>query len=155
MSIKSRIFWSTMAATLATILAVASLSAQGPGGRPQRGGAPGREFAPLPMLRQLDLTDAQRQQIQALVQDRRPDESAMTKLRDLHRDLNAAIFADAPDTAKIEQVKASISEAETAVLAERIDLQLRIAQILTTEQRAKARELAPGPFGRGRGAFHH
>ena len=152
MSTKSRIFWSTMTVTAAAILAIASLSAQGPGR--QRGGGPGREFGPLPLLRQLDLTDAQRQQIQALVQERRPDESAMKKLGDLHHDLNAAIFADAPDTAKIEQLKASISEAETAALAERVDLQLKIAQILTPEQRAKARDLPPGP-GRGRGALHH
>jgi protein CpxP len=151
MSMKSRIFWSTLTVTLATIVAIASLSAQDQGGWPQRGGGPG----PLAALRQLDLTDAQRQQIQALVQERRTDDSAMRKLGDLHRDLNAAIFADAPDTAKIEQLKASVNEAEAAALAERVDLQLKIAQILTPEQRAKARDLPPGPRGRGRGALHH
>jgi periplasmic protein CpxP/Spy len=153
MSMKSRIFWSTLTVTLATIVAIASLSAQDQGGWPQRGGGPG--FGPLAALRQLDLTDAQRQQIQALVQERRTDDSAMRELGDLHRDLNAAIFADAPDTAKIEQLKASVNEAEAAALVERVDLQLKIAQILTPEQRAKARDLPPGPRGRGRGALHH
>jgi Spy/CpxP family protein refolding chaperone len=155
MSTKSRTItiWSTIAVALATTLAIASPAAQSPGGRgPQRGG-PGREFGPFPLLRQLDLTDTQRQQIQALVQEGRKDDSAMKKMGDLHRDLNAAIFADVPDTAKIDQLKASIAEAESAGLAERIDLQLKIAQILTPEQRQKARELPPGP-GRGRGMHH-
>ena len=153
MSMKSRTFWSTVTVILATIMAIATMSAQGPGGRPQRGGGPGREFGPGPLLRQLDLTEAQRQQVQALVQERRADDGAR-KLGDLHHDLNTAVFADTPDTTKIEQLKASILEAEAAALAERIDLQLKIAQILTPEQRQKARELPPGP-GRGRSGFHH
>ena len=57
-------------------------------------------------------------------------------------------MADQPDPAKIEQLKSSISEAQTAALNDRVDLQLRIAQILTPEQRQKAREL---PAGRAAG----
>jgi protein CpxP len=152
MNTKSRTMWSTITVVLATTLAIASLGAQDPGGRGQRG-RPGREFGPFPLLRELNLTDAQRQQIQALVQESRKDDGAMKKIGDLHRDLNAAIFADVPDTAKIEQLKAAIAEAESAGLAERIDLQVKIAQILTPEQRQKARELPPGP-GRGRGMHH-
>jgi Spy/CpxP family protein refolding chaperone len=58
-------------------------------------------------------------------------------------------MADTPDTAKIEQLKASINEAEAAALNERVDLQLRIAQVLSPEQRQKAREVPAGPNGRG------
>ena len=70
------------------------------------------------------------------------------KLGELQRSLRAAIFADAPDTAQIDQLRASIAEAEAAALAARVDLQLKIAQILTPEQRQQARESAGrGPRG--------
>jgi Spy/CpxP family protein refolding chaperone len=66
--------------------------------------------------------------------------------------LRAAIFADTPDLAKIDQLKSAIAEAEAAALARRIDVDLKVAQVLTAEQRAKARELrGPGMRGRGPG----
>jgi Spy/CpxP family protein refolding chaperone len=100
------------------------------------------------MLHRLDLTDAQKEQVRAILAERSGQNAAQTLGR-LHRDLQAAVMADAPDTAKIEQLKASINEAETAALNERVDLQLRIAQVLTPEQRQKAREAPAGPKGRG------
>jgi Spy/CpxP family protein refolding chaperone len=102
------------------------------------------------MLRNLDLTDAQKEQVRAVLAERSGRNNAQT-LGQLHRDLQAAVMADTPDTAKIEQLKASINEAEAAALTERVDLQLRIAQILTPDQRQKAREIPAGP--RGRAAF--
>ena len=95
------------------------------------------------MLQRLDLTDAQKEQVKALTAERATQGAGRT-LAGLERDLNAAVMADSPDTAKIEQLKTAIVEAQTAALNERVDLQLRIAQILTPEQRQKARDMPPG-----------
>jgi periplasmic protein CpxP/Spy len=153
---------STIAAT-AIVLAVGITTAvaQGPGGRgPGRGfgpgpGGPGGPGGPLPVLRQLNLTDAQRDQVKALLDAERQQNQGAgpQKMGELQKALDAAIFADAPDPAQIDQLRASIAEAEAAALAARVDLQLKIAQILTPEQRQQAREALnhrPGP-GRGRG----
>lgn len=136
--------------TLLVVAALAStLAAQAPVGRGPRGFGPGRgEPGRSPMLQRLDLTDAQKEQVKALTAER-AEQGAGRTLAHLERDLNAAVMADSPDTAKIEQLKTAIVEAQTTALNERVDLQLRIAQILTPEQRQKARELPPGPRGRG------
>ena len=111
----------------------------------------------MPILRQLNLTDAQREQIKALTDEHRAQDDTQSparKLVELQRTLEAAVFADTPDNAQIEQLRASIAEAEAATLAARVDLQLKIAQILTPEQRKQARELMdrrPGRSGRAGG----
>ena len=107
------------------------------------GGGPG----PLPMLQRLGLTDAQKEQVKGILSERSGQNAGQT-LAKLHQDLTAAVMADVPDTARIEQLKTSINEAEAAALNERVDLQLRIAQILTPEQRQMAREAPAGPRGR-------
>jgi Spy/CpxP family protein refolding chaperone len=99
------------------------------------------------MLRQLNLTDAQREQIRSLTSEQRKQDQAspMQTVAQLHRSLQAAIMADNPDTNQIEQLRASIAEAEANALSARIDLELKIAQILTPEQRQQARELLNKP----------
>jgi len=101
------------------------------------------------------LTDSQREQVKALTDEQRSQDNqgAMRKLGDLQRQLQAAIYADTPDTNQIDQIRASIAEAETAALAARVDLELKIAQILTPEQRKQARELSEQrpPRGGARG----
>ena len=75
---------------------------------------------------------------------------------DLERQLQAAVLADVPDQQKIDELKNSIAGASAAALAARIELQSRIAQVLTPEQRAQARE-ALGKAATGRGGkprFH-
>jgi protein CpxP len=156
MRMTSRILWTAIAGVAAVVITAAGIratAAQDPATAPQQRefGRGGRGPGPLPMLQQLNLTDAQRDQIHSIMGARRSDQEAGRKLGDLQHQLTVAIFADTPDLAQIEQLKASIGEAEAAALAERIDTQLKIAQVLTPEQRQKARELpAPGP-GRGRG----
>jgi len=133
---------------LAAAVLASTLAAQAPDGR-GRGMGPGRGGpGPLPMLERLDLTDAQKEQVKALTAERAQQGTGRT-LAGLERELNGAVMADSPDTAKIEQLKTSIVEAQTAALNERVDLQLRIAQILTPEQRQKARDVPAGPRGRG------
>jgi Spy/CpxP family protein refolding chaperone len=68
---------------------------------------------------------------------------------DLERQLQAALLADTPDPQKIEELKTSIASASAAALAARVELQSRIAQVLTPEQRAQARDaLGKAPTGR-------
>jgi Spy/CpxP family protein refolding chaperone len=102
------------------------------------------------MLQRLDLTDTQKEQVRSIMAERSGERPGQA-LAKLHQDLLAAVMADTPDASKIEQLKASINEAEANALNERVDLQLRIAQVLTPEQRQKAREAPAGP--RGRAAF--
>jgi protein CpxP len=104
------------------------------------------------MLRGLDLTDAQKDQIKTLMEQRRTGEGSRRNLMDLERQLQTAILADAPDQQKIDELKGSIASASAQELAARIELESRIAQILTPEQRAQARDaVGKGPGGR-RGA---
>ena len=149
MTTRKTILATTLALVTAAGLTITALGAQG---RPGRGpGGPGGPGGGFPMLQRLDLTDAQRDQIRAIVTEVR-NQAPERKLGDLNRQLQAAVMADTPDLGKIEELKTAIGTEEAAALNRRVDLQLRIAQILTPEQRQKARELpAGGPGGRGRG----
>ena len=120
---------------------------------PQGGHGPGRGPAfdgALPILRGLNLTDAHREQIRAIRDAQKTADSPRRNLMDLERQLHTALLADAPDHQKIEELKTSIAAASAAALAARIDVESRIAQVLTPEQRAQAREAldkAPGRRG--------
>jgi Spy/CpxP family protein refolding chaperone len=113
----------------------------GPGGP----GGPGGRGGPMGVLHQLNLTDQQQEQIRAIHQERR-EERPGANMMELQKQLQAAIFSDTVDLAKIEGLKTAIASAEAAMLAGRIDTEVKISQLLTSEQRAKARELfAKGP----------
>lgn len=147
MSIKARVTLVAAAGLIAVALTTVSAQGQGPGNRGMGPGGFGP--GPLPMLGRLDLTDAQRDQVKSILSEK-PGQSNRQALDTLQRDLTTAIMADQPDLAKIEQLKSSISEAQSAALNDRVDLQLRIAQqVLTPEQRQKARELPAGRAARG------
>ena len=93
------------------------------------------------MLRALDLTDAQREQIRTITRQRRDDtNSPERKLGDLNRQLHLQLLADTPDQQKIEELKTAIAAASAESLTARIDLETRIGQVLTAEQRAQARD---------------
>lgn len=99
----------------------------------------------LPLGR-LDLTDEQRAQIKEVLQTARPAEgdAPFRQVMELRRSLRTAILADTPDQAQIDQLRGSIAQAEAAALGKRIEVAQKIAQILTPEQREKARTLGPG-----------
>jgi len=147
----TRTIWTAAAALILAAAVAIPVIAQPP--QEGRGQGRGPGFAgPMPMLRGLNLTDAQRDQVKALVDQRRTSEDPRRNLMDLERQLQIAILADAPDQQKIEELKTSINSASAQELAARTDLQTRIAQILTPEQRAQARDaVGKGPGGR-RGA---
>ena len=117
MTIRSRAVFAMSAFLAVAVLAAATISAQAPGpggqGRGGRGMGPGT----LPMLQRLDLTDAQKEQVRAIMTEN-AGQNAFRTLGKLEQDLTAAVMADAPDTAKIEQLKAAITEAESAALNE-------------------------------------
>ena len=142
--------WSTAAALVIAAAVAIPVIAQPPQGRlgPPGGGGRGGGF---PILRGLNLSDAQREQIRSIAQAQRGDASSpQSRLADLNKQLHLAILADTPDTQKIEELKTSIAAASAEALTARIDVQTRIAQVLTPEQREQAREaLAKADASRG------
>ena len=144
----NRTIWSVVLAMLVAGAVAIPVIAQ----PPQGGRGPGRGpfDGALPILRGLNLTDAQRAQIRTITEAQRTGDNPRRNQMDLERQLQAAILADAPDQQKIDELKNSIAGASAAALAARIELQSRIAQVLTPEQRAQAREaLGKAPTGRG------
>lgn len=154
MTLRVRTLSAIAAAAIALTVAITTVHGQQGSGRGE--GRAFRPDGPFPMLRQLNLTDAQKDQIKTLVSEARTatDDAAgeqARKVADLHRDLRAAIFADNPDPARIEQLRTALADAQSAALAARIDLETKIAQVLTPEQRKQAREAAATrPRMRGR-----
>jgi periplasmic protein CpxP/Spy len=145
-----------VALAVATMVSIPVIAQQGPPMRGGRGGGMGPGGpGPLPMLRDLNLTDAQREQIRAISDaQREKGPGPGQKMGELQKALQLAILADAPDQQKLDELKAAIAGAEAEELVVRIELESRIAQVLTPEQRAQAREsvekMGP-PNGRGRG----
>lgn len=157
MHINARTLWTSLAAVVVAAVTLVTLSAQ-TAARPERPQRPGQDRGflggrgPAPMLTHLNLSDAQREQVRAIVAEaRQGDDAPMRKVAELRRELHAAVFADSPDQAKIDQLTTGITQAEADALSRRIEVELKIAQVLTPEQRAKARELPGGRGGRGPG----
>ena len=105
------------------------------------------------MLHQLDLSDAQREQLRGLMQDGRQGGDPGAATRDAEQKLHAAVLADTPDLQAIEALKAALNTAHAAELDHRVELMEKVAQILTPAQRQELVKLqAEGPpQGRGRG----
>ncbi|MBA2602754.1 MAG: Spy/CpxP family protein refolding chaperone [Acidobacteria bacterium] len=108
---------------------------QGPGRGPDGGGGRGA----MMMLRGLDLTESQQEQIRA-IREAQPAPAAGTAEGGLHRQLQAELLADVPDMQKLADLQARIAEAQSARLAHLVTVQQQIAQVLTAEQRATLRE---------------
>lgn len=117
---------------------------RGPGGPGGRGLLPG-------IMR--ELTEEQRKQVQAILQEGRAEHQGPPADAALRRQLETELLADAPNDQKIEELKGQILAAQAESISRHIELQKRVAQVLTPEQRAKARErFAEAPRrGRDRG----
>ena len=150
MNIKSRTLWTTIVALLVATAALVSVSAQtkpATEGRQGRGQGMGPGPA-MPVLQRLTLTDEQREKIRwILEQQSKSTEAPAQKVTELQRELQLAVFADSPDRAKIDQLKADLKKAEAAALDARIETELKVAEVLTPEQRTQARQ---SQAGRGR-----
>jgi Spy/CpxP family protein refolding chaperone len=163
-----RVWIVAIGVVLATSLATV-LTAQPPGGRmgrpgpgmggPGMGPGPGGPMGMAPFglrLEGLDLTDEQRAAIRQLVQDHAEANKARLKeARSLSDQLRAAILSEPPDTSAVATLKASMASLQAELFAAGVDLQTRIAAVLTTEQRATLREAQAasggGPRARRRG----
>jgi Spy/CpxP family protein refolding chaperone len=127
---------------------------------PRRGFGPGRG-GPMPGLRGIELTEEQKEQIRAIHEevrnanaspagsaanvepgDGRPRRGPRGEAPDaaLRRQLEAELFADAPDAQRIATLEQQLVAAHATQLARHVSLQQRIAQVLTAEQRAQVRE---------------
>jgi len=139
---------------MAAALGAASVMAQGAGqGQPRgRGFGPGGPPGVFPMLHQLDLTDAQQQQLRTMMQDERRANDQAVQVHSAEQKLHAALLADTPDLQAIETLKAALNSAHAAELDHRIEMMQKVAQILTPAQRQKLVQLeAQGPAWQGRG----
>jgi Spy/CpxP family protein refolding chaperone len=111
-------------------------------------GGPGFGRGFVPFLRDLDLTETQKQQIQTIREAARQSQGEPAAGADLHRQLQTELFADAPDAQKIAALQQQLAQAQSARLAKQVALEQKIAQVLTAEQRAKVRErLSEAPRG--------
>ena len=135
----------------------------GPGGPGMRGGPGGRGgMFGLPM-RGLDLTDAQREQVRAIMESHRDQQKAIgDRMQAARKALRAAIEAETADENAIRAAAADIGaiEADAAVLQAKI--RGEVFGLLTPEQVKKAKELRSGMEnrmkdgrGQGRGMRQH
>jgi Spy/CpxP family protein refolding chaperone len=145
------------ASMLVVGLAAAGM-AQPPAGMPPQGqGGPGMGHGGMmgPMAK-LNLTDAQKQQVQAIHKEERATMQAdAQKMRDLHQQLRAAIFGDnGPDQNTIATLKTQLAAAQMAMFDHMIATQEKVAGVLTPEQRKQMREM-PAGMGMGHEMMRH
>ena len=121
----------------------------GPGGPGFRG--PGGPMGLLPMLgRDLELTDAQKDQLKAIADSHKDDWKALgDRVRAARQALNQAVMADTVDEALIRQKSSEVAAVEADMAVARARVRAEAFQILTAEQRAKAKERAAGRGRRG------
>ena len=94
------------------------------------------------MLRPLNITPDQQQQIQAIYAEMADErQAANRRLRLAHRALSEAIQSPNPDEALIEQRSKEVSDAQATTIRLRSLTEARILQVLTQEQRQKLRQL--------------
>lgn len=144
-----RMLFSGLAAVLIAVAGSSYAVAQeGDGTQPRRGFGPGpwRGGGPAGIARLADLTEEQRTQVRAILQEERASRLGAPASVTMHRELEAEILADVPDEQKIDTLRRQLAEEHATSLERRIALERKIAQVLTPEQRAKARErLAQSP----------
>jgi len=98
------------------------------------------------MVRQLDLSDAQREQLRQIMEEGRQAGDPGAGVRDAERKLHEALLADTPDPGAIDTLKAAVNAGHAAELEQRIAMLQKVAQILTPAQRQQLLKLPPpGP----------
>ena len=103
------------------------------------GGGPG---GVLMGMRDLDLTDAQRDQIRGVVSEHRDTYAPFDeRLREARRALNEAVMTDAVNESKIRALAAVAAPLEADAAVRRAELNASILQILTPDQRANLRSI--------------
>jgi periplasmic protein CpxP/Spy len=125
----------------------------GPGGF----GGPGGPMGMLPMLgRQLNLTDAQKDQIKSIAASHQNEWKAISdRERTAHDALNAAIMTDPVNDALVRQKSAEVAAVEADTAVARAHARAEVFQILTADQKTQLKDLQTKMKdrmqGRGRG----
>jgi periplasmic protein CpxP/Spy len=117
-------------------------SAQGPGGGPMgargpQGPPPGAGGGLPPVFLRVELTDQQRTQIKALVDEQREARRAeLDERRTLHLQLTTAIYGTTTtDAETVAQIVTRLGELQKLALDADLTLQTKIAALLTDQQR--------------------
>jgi Spy/CpxP family protein refolding chaperone len=134
MSRKNIVLWTVM--TLVAVLVAGSAVVNAQRGERRRGFGPGARG----MTFGVELSAEQREQIRGILTEQREQGPDRNALRGLNRQLQLELLADNPDQSRIDGLRSQILDAERAALERRVEVQQRIAQILTPEQRAQARQ---------------
>lgn len=116
---------------------IAMVDAQPRNGRPPKG-----NFRPQQILRELNLSREQIQQIKRIHEDRREQmQGAQRRLREANRNLDQAIYADSVNETEIESRMKEVVQAQEQVIKIRNMTELAVRKILTAEQLSRFREL--------------
>ena len=112
-------------------------------GGPGRFGGPGGPMGMLPMLgRQLNLSDAQKDQIKSIAASHETEWKAIfDRERTAHDALNAAIMADPVNDALVRQKSAEVAAVEADAAVARAHARAEVFQILTAEQKTQLKDL--------------
>jgi len=143
--------------TLMSAGAVALFAQGQPGRGPGGGAAPfgpggpgGRGFAAGFALGQLDLSDAQKQQVRAIMQRHREQSRAtMERVQEAMQAQRAAINAVPVNEAAVRQASAALAAVQADAAVEQARLHADIFSILTVEQQEKAKQLEAQARARG------
>ncbi|MEO8070682.1 MAG: periplasmic heavy metal sensor [Acidobacteriota bacterium] len=115
----------------------------GPGGPGGAMGGPGM-LGPL-MLGRLDLTEAQRGQVKAILDSHKAEQEALgQRARAAHEALDAASSGDAFDEGLVRTRAAELSLVEADAAVARARAYNEVLQILTADQRSKIKTLQAG-----------
>lgn len=94
------------------------------------------------LIRQLNLTPEQREQIRTIRGDKQVERALINqRLRQTNRALEEALEADAPDEALIDQRIRELADAQASVTRMRLMTEIRIRRVLTPEQRTLLKSL--------------
>lgn len=134
---KTLSFRNLILAGVLVLLTFAVSNAQGLRDRP-----PKDNFRPQQILRELNLSREQIQQIKRIHEDRREQmQSAQRRLRDANRSLDQAIYADTINEDEIQTRLKEVQAAQGEVIKIRNFTELAVRKVLTAEQLARFREL--------------
>lgn len=115
---------------------------RGPGGPDGPGGfRAGGPMGMLPRLsREINLTDAQREQIRAIAESHKADWTALSdRARTARIALNDAVNAEPIDEALIRQKSSEVAAVDADIAVARARAHAEVRQILTAEQKEKVR----------------
>jgi Spy/CpxP family protein refolding chaperone len=94
------------------------------------------------LLQELNLSPEQIQQIRRINQSRRPQMlEAQRRLHEANRALDAAIYADSPNEADVQERMKEVQAAQAEIIKIRTASELAVRRVLTPEQLEKFREL--------------